>query len=81
MANSVVQNEKADWGYGAYINYPDDRLQSCESRISVDHRHGNTDGRTGQHLIYGEHYARLTELKSIYDPENVFNYPHSVERS
>ncbi|KAL1759677.1 hypothetical protein FB107DRAFT_246088 [Schizophyllum commune] len=52
MANSVVQNEKADWGYGAYINYPDDRLQSW------------------QHLIYGEHYARLTELKSIYDPEN-----------
>ncbi|KAI5826540.1 FAD-binding domain-containing protein [Schizophyllum commune Tattone D] len=63
MANSVVQNEKADWGYGAYINYPDDRLQSW------------------QHLIYGEHYSRLTELKSISDPENVFNYPHSVERS
>ncbi|TRM58834.1 hypothetical protein BD626DRAFT_611109 [Schizophyllum amplum] len=63
MANSVIQNEPADWPYGAYINYPDDRLQSWQSRI------------------YGDHYQRLTELKSLYDPENIFNFPHSVERS
>ena len=35
----------------------------------------------GQELFYGDHYERLTELKHTYDPENVFNFPHSVELS
>ncbi|KAL1733555.1 hypothetical protein EV714DRAFT_269511 [Schizophyllum commune] len=63
MANSIIQNEAADWPYGAYVNYPDDRLENW------------------QELFYGDHYERLTELKRTYDPENVFNFPHSVELS
>ena len=79
MANSVVQNENADWAYGAYVNYPDDRLQSCELFASL--KQLSVNGCIGQRLIYGDHYQKLTELKSLYDPENVFSYPHSVERS
>ena len=30
MANSIIQNEAPDWPYGAYVNYPDDRLENCK---------------------------------------------------
>ncbi|TRM58218.1 hypothetical protein BD626DRAFT_512592 [Schizophyllum amplum] len=61
MANSIIQNEPVDWPYGAYVNYPDDRLQDW------------------QRLFYGGHYERLTELKSVYDPMDIFQFPHSIE--
>ena len=80
MANSIIQNEATDWPYGAYVNYPDDRLENCKCIYSQDVLRLFTPS-VGQELFYGDHYERLTELKRTYDPENVFNFPHSVELS
>ncbi|KAF9037140.1 glucooligosaccharide oxidase [Panaeolus papilionaceus] len=32
-----------------------------------------------QHLYYGSHYPRLQRLKSTYDPNDMFQFPNSVE--
>ncbi|KAL1748652.1 hypothetical protein HDZ31DRAFT_71456 [Schizophyllum fasciatum] len=37
MADSIIQNEPKDWPYGAYVNYPDPRLQQWKKLYYGDH--------------------------------------------
>ncbi|KAL0577216.1 hypothetical protein V5O48_004782 [Marasmius crinis-equi] len=60
--DSMVSNMPPSWNYGAYLNYPDDRLQ-----IEKQHK-----------LYFGDHYSRLHALKTRVDPDNVFGFPTSV---
>ncbi|KAH9816209.1 hypothetical protein DFH28DRAFT_891880 [Melampsora americana] len=47
---------------GGYLNYVDDNLPDD----------------VWPHFYYGDHYKRLTEVKSKYDPQNLFRYPQAV---
>ncbi|EGG03680.1 uncharacterized protein MELLADRAFT_90017 [Melampsora larici-populina 98AG31] len=49
--------------YGAYANLDDDRLASTE----------------WQDLYFNDNYQRLSQIKSVYDPQNVFSYPQSIK--
>lgn len=49
--------------WGMYINYADSRLERTAA---------------GQ-AYYGKSYGRLRELKSVYDPKEVFYYPQGVQ--
>ncbi|CAI6337596.1 unnamed protein product [Periconia digitata] len=51
--------------WGAYVNYADSRLERDEA----------------QRLYYGKHLEKLRELKSKYDPKELFYYPQSVKPS
>ncbi|KAG0140347.1 hypothetical protein CROQUDRAFT_665307 [Cronartium quercuum f. sp. fusiforme G11] len=62
MVASIVDNNPSNWGYGAYSNYVDDRLSADQWKS----------------LYYNTHYQRLTQVKSTYDPTNVFSYPQSI---
>ncbi|KAH9818271.1 hypothetical protein DFH28DRAFT_1151956 [Melampsora americana] len=62
MVSTIVNNNPSGWGYGAYANYVDDRLSANQWKT----------------LYYNTHYQRLTQIKSAYDPQNVFAYPQSI---
>ncbi|KAG0141726.1 hypothetical protein CROQUDRAFT_51291 [Cronartium quercuum f. sp. fusiforme G11] len=62
MMATIVDNNPSGWQYGAYANYVDDRLAPAAWKS----------------LYYNTHYQRLTEIKSAYDPQNVFSYPQSI---
>ena len=49
--------------YGAYGNYPDPTL----------------DRETAQSLYYGDNLEKLQMLKAVYDPDELFYSPQSVE--
>ncbi|KAF5311543.1 hypothetical protein D9758_018766 [Tetrapyrgos nigripes] len=61
VVKSVTDNMPADWDYGAYTNYPDDRLENWQQRY------------------YGSNYDRLQQIKREVDPNNVFEFPQSIE--
>ncbi|EEB97851.1 hypothetical protein MPER_02741, partial [Moniliophthora perniciosa FA553] len=63
VADSVVNSMPADWDYGAYANYVEDRLDNCY----------------GEKLYFGNHYDRLKSIKDTYDPDGVFSFPTSIE--
>ncbi|EGG05209.1 uncharacterized protein MELLADRAFT_25025, partial [Melampsora larici-populina 98AG31] len=48
---------------GGYLNYVDDKLADD----------------VWPRFYYGEHYERLTQIKSKYDPQNLFRYPQAVQ--
>lgn len=62
MVDSIVNNNPSGWNYGAYANYVDDRLSASQWKS----------------LYYNTHYQRLTQVKGVYDPQNVFVYPQSI---
>ncbi|KAI9614648.1 hypothetical protein H4Q26_009031 [Puccinia striiformis f. sp. tritici PST-130] len=62
MVDSIVNNNPSGWKYGAYANYVDDRLSPAQWKS----------------LYFNNHYQRLTQVKGIYDPQNVFFYPQSI---
>ncbi|KAH9818279.1 hypothetical protein DFH28DRAFT_888282 [Melampsora americana] len=62
MVSSIVKNSSPGWEYGAYSNYVDDRLSLNEWK----------------RLYYKTHYQRLAQIKSAYDPQNVFSFPQSI---
>ncbi|KAK0461759.1 glucooligosaccharide oxidase [Desarmillaria tabescens] len=65
-AEAITSAMGDGWDYGAYVNYPDDRLNNGTSDIL-------------QNLYYKSHYSRLESLKSQYDPTGVFVFPISVQ--
>jgi len=62
MVDSIVNHNPPGWNYGAYANYVDGRLSPAQWKS----------------LYYNKHYQRLTQIKGIYDPHNVFAYPQSI---
>ncbi|WP_248783973.1 FAD-binding oxidoreductase [Actinoalloteichus caeruleus] len=54
---------------GAYINYPDIDLADPE---------WNTSGVPWHTIYYGDNYPRLQEIKSRWDPRNVFRHAFSI---
>ncbi|WP_239082523.1 FAD-binding oxidoreductase [Actinoplanes teichomyceticus] len=62
-----VRDERTD---GSYINWPDGDLADPE---------WNTSGVPWSTLYYGDNYPRLREIKSRWDPRNVFRHALSVE--
>ncbi|WAR54670.1 hypothetical protein PtB15_4B287 [Puccinia triticina] len=62
MVDSIVNNNPLGWSYGAYANYVDDRLSPVQWKS----------------LYYKNHYKRLTQIKGLYDPQNVFVHPQSI---
>ncbi|KAK1223403.1 hypothetical protein PQX77_013720 [Marasmius sp. AFHP31] len=66
--NKIVRHMPAGWGYGAYMNYVDDRLGG-ESSVDEEKQF---------RMYYGTHYPRLQALKREVDPGNVFKFPKSV---
>ncbi|PLW42534.1 hypothetical protein PCANC_08601 [Puccinia coronata f. sp. avenae] len=62
MVDSIIKNNPSGWNYGAYANYVDDRLSASEWKS----------------LYYNNHYQRLTQVKGVYDPQNVFVNPQSI---
>ncbi|KAL1750598.1 hypothetical protein FB107DRAFT_294490 [Schizophyllum commune] len=65
LVDVVIESEPVGWPYGAYVNYADARLENCESEWQI--------------LYFGDNYKRLSELKRLYDPNNLFRFPQSVE--
>ncbi|KAJ6561086.1 hypothetical protein DFH09DRAFT_921331 [Mycena vulgaris] len=63
MVASIVSNSPANWSYGAYLNYADERL--------VNGAHSST-------LYYGSHYSRLRAIKAAVDPLDTFRFPIGV---
>lgn len=61
-----------DVNTGAYINYPDIDLADPE---------WNTSGVPWYTLYYGENYQRLQEIKTNWDPRNVFRHALSIRPS
>ncbi|KAJ7241121.1 glucooligosaccharide oxidase [Mycena rebaudengoi] len=59
MVASILNNEPADWNYGTYLNYIDDRL---------------LNGIYPANLYYGTHYPRLKALKAALDPKDTFRF-------
>ncbi|KAL1712875.1 hypothetical protein EV715DRAFT_277706 [Schizophyllum commune] len=37
MANSILSNEAANWPWGSYVNYPDDRLENWQTLYYGEH--------------------------------------------
>ena len=63
MVASLTGNEPSSWPFGAYVNYVDDQLTPSEAN----------------ELYYGANYAPLSQLKSQYDPGNVFSFPTAIQ--
>ncbi len=77
MVASITDNMRDGWDYGAYYNYPDDRLDNCE--FPPMHHLVEAHACKGQSLYYRDHYTRLESLKTTYDPNGVFKFPLTVE--
>ncbi|KAL1664749.1 hypothetical protein GGF50DRAFT_54153 [Schizophyllum commune] len=77
LVDTVIESEPVSWPYGAYVNYADARLENC----NADYRAENTDPAyfSGQTLYFGDNYKKLSRLKRLYDPDNHFRFPQSIE--
>ncbi|EPS97926.1 hypothetical protein FOMPIDRAFT_142343 [Fomitopsis schrenkii] len=62
LVASITANEPDSYKYGAYPNYVDPRLPPSE----------------WHELYYGSNYDRLRQIKTQYDPNNVFMFPQSM---
>ncbi|KAA1071161.1 hypothetical protein PGTUg99_006605 [Puccinia graminis f. sp. tritici] len=62
MVDSLVINNPSGWNYGAYANYVDERLSPSQ----------------WPNQYYKDHYERLTQIKGVYDPQNVFSNPQGI---
>jgi len=78
MASSLVSGQP-DLDWAAYIGYPDDRLENCETAILFSSGSQVLTSCIGQDRYYNSHYSRLQELKAQYDPKNTFRFPLSIE--
>ncbi|KAH9815839.1 hypothetical protein DFH28DRAFT_1125879 [Melampsora americana] len=63
MFSIIAGNFSPGREYGSYANFDDDRLSSTE----------------WQDLFFNNNYQRLSKIKSVYDPQNVFSYPQSIK--
>jgi hypothetical protein len=82
VAKSVTDNMPVNWDYGAYTNYIDDRLEDCECCLNFFLPYSmliKTFTFPGQKRYYGSNYKRLQKIKRIVDPNDVFQFPTSIE--
>jgi hypothetical protein len=63
MVSAITDNEPSGWASGGYPNYVDTQLTPEE----------------GHEFYYGSNYARLSQLKSQYDPNDVFSFPTAIQ--
>ncbi|MBW0542198.1 hypothetical protein O181_081913 [Austropuccinia psidii MF-1] len=62
MLMSIVENNPLNWPHGAYSNYVDNRLSFCQWKSEY----------------YSTNWKRLSQIKSVYDPNELFSYPQSI---
>ncbi|MDV6286787.1 FAD-binding oxidoreductase [Rhodococcus jostii] len=65
--NVPVPNDQTD---GCYINYPDTGTADPDANLS---------GRPWSELYYKSNYPRLQQIKSIWDPLDIFHHAQSIQ--
>ncbi|KAJ7708832.1 hypothetical protein B0H17DRAFT_1155919 [Mycena rosella] len=77
MVSSIVSKSPANWSYGAYLNYADDRLTNGGQSFSKFQLVALTP-RSASTLYYGSHFSRLQSIKAAVDPLDTFRFPIGV---
>ncbi|KAF8915448.1 glucooligosaccharide oxidase [Mucidula mucida] len=68
VASSIIDNMPEKWDYGQ-CDVISAYINYVEDRLN-----------NWQDLYYGHHYQPLQELKTLYDPLDVFDFPSSIEK-
>jgi reactive intermediate/imine deaminase len=63
------------------VQWARDAFADFEALAGTDGRYGNFPGlaRDPAHLLFGENYERLVDVKTTYDPENRFRVNQNIE--
>ncbi|EGG11251.1 uncharacterized protein MELLADRAFT_102646 [Melampsora larici-populina 98AG31] len=63
MVKTIVENNPPDGEYGGYSNYIDSRLPDDQWKK----------------FYYKTNYLKLSEIKNLYDPANIFSNPQTIK--